>query len=129
MGPTKGQFWLVIIAVMALLGQITAANALSCQLGSVVNDDVPEAAVNHSGHSMGAAINMPSDNLELQALTQMTDCCDDDSGCKMSSCVTMGLSQSLQSLNLVLPSSIISFEMLLDSGQEFSSLYRPPIFA
>lgn len=118
---------LIAITLLIFIGQANVSSVIAC---SMMLQPMPQidhqmmSGMNHSNHSMNKMKN--SDN---QSMASMQDCCDNDSNCSMSGCVTVAVTSDilLQSTEFIQHSIISDYSMA--PRQSLSSLYRPPIFS
>lgn len=123
MKPISAKIIISLSLLLSIIAQPLLAVAMPCSMQDDGMAAMNMADAHPAGHQMAAAA-----EVSMSAMVDMPmDCCGDDSGCAMSSCVVAAL-QFEPSLGLTAQTiGVASFYSPLYRSTEPQSLYRPPI--
>jgi len=122
MKPVRNNIVIVILMLVAFIGQAMASTAMSYSGASCVDGDMANTMPMMSHDHM-----LLDDSDKKTAMMASMDCCQDDCKCPSNGCLSLSFL-----LNTSLNSQVFSDKKItqfpsLNKSQASSSLYRPPI--
>jgi len=119
----KSKIFTVVLVLLVLLGQATAAQAFPCKMDTNgTQEAMPKGMMDHSDHTFDEV-----DNVDTVLNPDSSGCCHQDNSCFMGGCVSI----LLPAIPLYAGSANtrdFSQSRILTISQPPTSLYRPPIY-
>jgi len=118
---TQNKIFVILLMLVAFIGQAVASTTMSC-----VHESMDMPAMQHAtmSETMMNHADMMTTNSEQ---SNKMDCCQEQCKCPMSGCVSFYLLVDTRFNSELIPEQKISLLSSIHQSQINSSLYRPPI--